>query len=166
MTKVKPLRVYVETSVWSHALANDTPAAMAQTWEFLESCRREEIAPHVSLVVFQEIEQARAIIRDTLLALVDELHPVVLPVNAEVERLAAAFMHAKIVPKSKGEDAMHVAVAMAHAIPVVASWNFKHLSNIRREDRFNEVALQSGMTNRVRIVSPTGVLHGDEESEN
>lgn len=47
---------------------------------------------------------------------------------------------------------------------VLELWNFRHLANVRRAERFNAVAILAGYHRPLRIVSPAEVLY-DEEDE-
>ena len=92
-------------------------------------------------------------------ALVREIRPAVLPVTPRALALAAAFVSTGAAPPSKPEDARHVAVAFAEAVPALVSWNFKHITNLRRADRFNAIAVIEGFAHTLRIASPSEVLY-------
>ncbi len=47
------LRIYVETSVWSFALADDAPDYRADTEEFFARCRRRVFDPFMSPLVLE-----------------------------------------------------------------------------------------------------------------
>ncbi len=62
------------------------------------------------------------------------------------------------------EDARHIAVATVNALPLVVSWNFKHLANIKREAGFNAVNLLQGYP-QIRILTPLQLLNEPDEAE-
>ena len=66
------------------------------------------------------------------------------------------------MPPSKPQDARHVAIAMVHSLDVLVSWNFRHIVNLRREERFNAVALLEGYHHHLSIVSPKELIYYDE----
>lgn len=146
--------VYIETSVWSHALADDAPIERDQTLDFLDRCRSGAYAPFVSRVVLDEIERASPEVATRLFALVSELRPRVIDVSETAERLAEQFVEAGVVPRGKPEDARHVAVAFVSGLDYLVSWNFRHIVSPRRADRFNAVAVLAGYGKALRIVSP------------
>ena len=156
------LRVYVETSVWSFAFADDAPDYRADTLLFFERCRRGELAPCISTVVLEELDRAPVDLRARLLHLVGEIGLVVVAMNPEAERLATAFLRERVVPAGKPEDARHVAAAFQADLDVLVSWNFRHIAGVRRADRFNAVAVLEGYYKLLRIVSPAEVLYDDE----
>ncbi len=155
---MKKIRVYVETSVWSFVFADDVPEYRADTIAFMDLCRRRVFEPYVSGVVLDEIQFAQLPLRDRLEELVRDVRPVVLP------WLPEAFVREKAVPPSKPQDARHVAIAMAHGLDVLVSWNFRHIVNLRREERFNAVGLLRGYHHQLRIVSPKELIYYDEVS--
>jgi hypothetical protein len=86
----------------------------------------------------------------------------ILDTSAEIENLASAYVAARVVSSGFADDALHVAMATVHGVRFVVSWNFKHLVNVQREDRFNAVNLLQGWP-PIRIVSPKEIIHADEE---
>lgn len=112
------LAVYVETSVWSFAFAEDAPDYRSDTLVFFERCRERRIDAFVSAVVLEEIGRADAPLRTKLMRLVGEIRPVVLPMTGDVQKLTAAFLRERAVPANKPEDARHVALAF------VGGWMF------------------------------------------
>jgi len=113
-----------------------------------------------SVVTEVEIQSAPANVRqllaDTLAA------PHILPLTAEAETLAQAYLAAKVVSANYADDARHVAIATVEQVGLIVSWNFKHLANYRRETGFNSVNLLQGYGS-VRILTPLELIYGDEE---
>ena len=54
-------------------------------------------------------------------------------------------------------DALHVALAVCHALDVVVSWNMKHLVNVRKVERINAVNLRYGLL-AIRIHTPEEIV--------
>lgn len=159
---MKKIQVYVETSVWSFALAEDVPESRADTEAFFDLCRNRLFEPCISSVVLAEIQFAQPPLRTRLEELVREIKPVVLPWLSEADDLSDAFVRERAVPPSKPEDARHVAIAVVHGLDVLVSWNFRHIVNLRREERFNAIALLAGYHHQLRIVSPKELIYYDE----
>lgn len=153
------MEVYVETTVWSFVFAEDSPDYRADTLRFFDRCRGGQIRPVISAIVLREIAKTPGARRDRLEAPIHELSPALVPVSDRALALADAFVNSGAVPPSKPDDARHVAAAFAEAIPVLVSWNFKHIANIRRADRFNAVAVIQGFSHTLRIASPAEVLY-------
>ena len=85
-----------------------------------------------------------------------------LALTPEADALASAYLTHKVVPAGYEDDAYHVAVCTVARIDFLVSWNFKHLTNARREAGFNAVNLLQGYPT-VRMVAPTFLIHGQEE---
>jgi len=156
------ISVYVETSVWSFAFAEDVPNYRQDTLAFFECCRRRVIEPVISPVVLAEIGKAPHPLGRRLADLLREIAPTVVGVSDEAERLAGAFLRESVVPRTKPEDARHVAVAFCEGLDVLVSWNFRHIASVRRADRFNAVAVLEGFYKPLRIVSPPEVTYDNE----
>lgn len=101
-------------------------------------------------------------LRTKLIDLVADVHPEIVEAGTRARNLASHFLRDGVVPKSKPFDALHVAVAFAERVAVLASWNFKHIANVRRSQRFNATALAFGINHRVEIVSLPELLHESE----
>jgi|CXWL01.1.fsa_nt_gi predicted nucleic acid-binding protein len=163
MTESK-LKIYLETTVWSFALADDAPDYRADTEDFLERCRQGDFLPFISSLVIEEIRQADALLSKALENLVAEIRPTLFPMSDRALRLADAFLAAGVVPPSKPADAGHVAAAFEMGLDALVSWNFRHIANIRRAERFNAVAVLQGYHHQLRIVSPGEVLYAQDDS--
>jgi predicted nucleic acid-binding protein len=153
---MKPLRVYLDTSVINFLFAEDAPDFRAVTVDFFKNRSKEHVL-FISRVVLAEIaNDPDEYHRSRLLGVLDEYAVSVLPTDREetVERLAKAYLTEGAIPISKPADAMHVAYATIHGMDVLLSWNFKHLVNIRREERILAVNLKNGYRLPLRIVSP------------
>jgi hypothetical protein len=87
-----------------------------------------------------------------------------LPLTAEADELAQAYLAQKVVPTDYEDDAYHVAICTVARIDCLVSWNFRHLANVRREAGFNAVNVLQGYP-PVRIVAPIFLIHGYEEKE-
>jgi hypothetical protein len=59
-----------------------------------------------------------------------------------------------------------VAAATVHRVDYIASWNFQHMVNVRREAAFNAVNLLQGYGS-IRILSPLELIYEylDEEEK-
>ena len=68
------------------------------------------------------------------------------------------------MPARFAADAQHVAVCVVARLDFLVSWNFRHLTNARREAGFNAVNILQGYR-PVRIVAPTFLIHGHENQE-
>jgi len=144
----KPLSLYLDSSTIGGYFDDAFKTATAQLWKRWEA---HEYVFHASVLVDFEITRAPRRVRDLF---AKTFSPgTLLPLTREADSLAQRYLAEKIVPAAFADDALHVAIAVTHAIPYIVSWNFKHLVNIRREAGFNAVNVLLGHP-LVRIVSP------------
>ena len=158
---MQKFHIYIETSVWSFVFAEDSPDYQADTLAFFELCKKRVFEPYISRAVLSEIERANRPLRKRLEELIRDIKPVLLATLPEEDSLSRAFLRENVVPVGKPEDARHVAIAIVHGMDVLVSWNFRHIVNIRREERFNAVAVLEGFHHPLRIVSPKELIYDD-----
>ncbi len=149
--------IYVETSVWSHAFAEDAPESRDATLTFFETARQGSYELFVSEIVFQEISRASDQLAIRLRKLVDDLAPVSLDFDEDMFRLSQEFLQHGAVPPSKVDDARHVAVAVANEMDILVSWNYRHLVNVRRRETFHQISVMNGYYKPLHIVTPPEV---------
>ena len=141
-----------------------TRRTIADTEEFLDRCRGRVFEPFISSLVLQEISRADALVRERLEKLVVDVRPTLFSLSDRALVLADAFHAAGVVPQSKPDDAGHVAAAFDRRLDVLVSWNFRHIANVRRAERFNAVAVLQGYHHEMRIVSPSEVLYAEDDA--
>jgi predicted nucleic acid-binding protein len=90
-------------------------------------------------------------IRDELLKLAGRLS--VFSWTDEMERLAVAYVGAGVFSPAMIQDARHVAACTVSRIPVLISWNFRHLVNRTRRIRVNLLNSREGY-GQVEIIAP------------
>jgi hypothetical protein len=77
----------------------------------------------------------------------------VLPVTSEAEDLADAYVDRGAIRAKFRADALHVALAVTEQIPLLASWNFKHLVRLQVRRQINLINAILGF-GQIDIVSP------------
>lgn len=156
---MQELRVYIETSVWSHVFHDDTPDFQRATIEFLKQAKERAIVPYISTVILDEVARASATRRDGILGEIAAVRPRLLRRSKEADALARRYVQAGVLPPADELDALHVAIATVHEMDVLASWNQRHLANIRRRDLFNSVNRVAGYRKMLEIANPLEVLY-------
>ena len=149
--------ISVETSVWSHAFADDAPESQDATLNFLAAAREGRYDLFVSEIVLEEISRAPEELAVRLRKLVQEFAPLPLEFEEDMFRLAEQFLEHGVVPPSKVDDARHVAVAVARELDILVSWNYRHLVNVRRREMFHQISVMSGYYKPLHIVTPPEV---------
>lgn len=142
---MKP-RVYVETSVVSYLTARparDIVVAGRQQstrdW-WATAPRRFELV--ISELVLEEAGVGDPEAANARLAALAPLG--VLDTSAEALKLTQRLLAAGAVPSRAAQDAAHVAIAAAHGVDFLATWNFRHIANAAARRRIEAVCRDSG----------------------
>jgi len=93
---LQKIRVYIETSVWSSAIAEDAPWSRAEAEAFFDLCRKRLYEPYISDAVLSEIQFARVPLRNRLEGLLRDVERVLLPWLAQADDLSDAFVRAEL----------------------------------------------------------------------
>jgi predicted nucleic acid-binding protein len=149
--------IYVETSVWSYAFADDAPESRVATLRFFDSARAGRLELFVSDVVLAEFARAAPTTGEQLHRLVREFEPEFLELTDEAEALSRKFIEMGAMPPAKVEDAQHVAIAVVNELDFLVSWNYRHLVNARRRDAFQHISAMSGYYKPLHIAAPPEV---------
>jgi predicted nucleic acid-binding protein len=150
---MKPRRIYIDTSVVGGCLDSKFEEASLQLFELF---RAGALVAVVSRLVLSEVRRAPSAVRG-MLAGIPSAHREDVRVTREVVGLAKRYIAARVLGRSMHADALHVAAATIHRVDVLASWDFKHIVNVRRIHGYNAVNLQEGRS-RVEIQSPAEVV--------
>ncbi len=94
------------------------------------------------------------------LALLDPIP--LLMMTDEAISLAGTLVAAGIVPQKAASDSLHIAVASAHRIDYLVTWNFKHIANPFLRDRLRAAVTDAGFEMPV-MCSPEELLQNDED---
>lgn len=151
--------LYLDTSVIGGYFDPEFMADTRALWRLWEAGRFQFVT---SQLVSQEIAAAPVRVRDLMRDTFDPAD--MLNRSAEAEELAQKYLRAKVVPLAFEDDARHVAICTLAGIEFLVSWNFKHLTNLRREAGFNAVNSLQGFPS-LRIVAPTFLIHGYEKEK-
>jgi hypothetical protein len=149
-------RIYTDTSVFGGC----------EDAEFREPSRRliagfvtGELILVISELALRELEAApRAVLR--AFEGVPEAHIELLPISAEAEELAEAYIQEGAIGAGMRADALHIALATVARADILVSWNFRHIVNLKRIHAFNAVNLKRGYP-LLEIRSPWEVFGDD-----
>ena len=137
--------VYVETSVISYLTAlpsRDLVLAAHQqvTREWWSGRDRFELL--VSDAVLAEITRGDDVAAARRLAVLEGIS--VLSATAPAQALARAFLQAAAMPSNAAIDAVHVAVAAAHGVDFLVTWNCAHIANAVVREKIEAVCRAAG----------------------
>jgi predicted nucleic acid-binding protein len=155
-----PLRLYIETSVWSYYFADDAPQAQDLTRTFFQRCQLNsaQVLLHVSDVVLQEIRATPPPKVNLLTELVSRFRPTILDIPDEVRELSAAYVDNHAIPPSREADAMHAAIATVHEMDALVSWNYRHMVSLPRRRMIVAVNTLVGYNRPIEIITPPEVF--------
>ncbi len=165
---MKKIRIYLDTSVINFLFADDVPEFRKITEDFFAYVKEgDRFDVYVSDVVINEINKTDNHLKKQKLLSVIELYQLTkLPDNKDIEISALAEIYLKkgVIPKSKIEDALHIAYAVVFGMDILLSWNFKHLANIKREKEVLLANMENGYNYPMRILTPMEVDYEDDSN--
>ena len=128
--KTQLLSVYVETSIVSYFSARDSSSLLGAAHQLVTRRwweRRNLYRCFVSDVV---IRKCRAGDPSAALRRLDAVREFAsLAINDKAIEIAETLLAQGIVPKKAAEDALHVAIATAHGVDFLLTWNCHHIAN-------------------------------------
>lgn len=127
---MKP-RLYLETTIPSYLVARPSrdlilAGQQEATREWWDE-KRADFTMFISGVVVREIRKGEAEMAALRMSKVSGL-PVLEPTDAS-EELATRLLASGIVPVKAADDATHIALAAAHGMDFLLTWNCKHINN-------------------------------------
>lgn len=154
-------KMFVETSVFNFAFADDSPEKHEDTLSLLEEIRQGKYAPYTSSYVLEELEAAPEPKRIKMLTMAAEYSMIVTPPTEEATQLADMYIQEGIIPRKHLLDALHIATATVYDLDFIVSYNFKHIVKRKTVTMTEAINLRAGYR-RIGIFSPTEVIeHAD-----
>lgn len=80
-----------------------------------------------------------------------------LPITKKVENLAKEYISNAVIPSSKINDALHLAITVSHKIDYLLTWNFKHLSRPYQKRKIFEFNQSRGLYTPI-IIEPAELI--------
>jgi len=159
--KHRPL-LYLETSIFGFYYDEESRNALRReaVRTLLRQVELDLLNATTSPLTSEELTATAEPARKKLLALLDGVASL-RPDEAEVKRLAQAYVQAGTVPQTETLGAEHVACATVGRADVIVSLNLKQLANVWAERRFNAVNLWEGYP-LVSIRTPETVLNYED----
>ena len=162
---IKP-RVYIESTVISYLVArpSNNPVLAArqeasrQLWE--DYADRFEFV--ISDIVQAEIRRGDATAAQKRLAAVSSL--IILESSPEVDMLLEKLLDSGAVPGNSLLDAEHIAIATAHGVEYLVSWNHKHIVNEYKREHINRICQEVGFQ-PITICTPIELMEDTQMKE-
>lgn len=157
------MKVYLDTSIPSFILKDEIPDKKQVTQELLAEIKLGKITAYVSAVVIRELKATKnEQKRKKLLKTLDSFPYHLIEIDERMERLAGEYVAAGIIPKKYQDDALHIAAAVVIGIPVIVSWNLRHMVNVFVKRKINSINIAEGYP-QVDLITPWEIVPPDED---
>ena len=156
----KKLKIYLDTSVINFLFADDAPDLKNITIDFFDNYL-EDYEVFISDIVINEIKKTNNESKKLLLIEVIDKYKIKIfaDIVEEIFILSEEYINRSIIPKSKIEDALHLAFATFYEFDVLLSWNFKHLANLKNQEQVFIVNLENGYKKQLIMTNPMEVIY-------
>jgi predicted nucleic acid-binding protein len=138
--------VYIETTIPSYLTAWRSPElVMAANQEATRSwwdTSRPKFDIFISALVLDEASSGDPAAAQRRMEIIREIPA--LDVSILAEELAARLLAASALPEMAKADALHIAIASAHGIDYLLTWNCKHIANATMRLKIESICRSSG----------------------
>jgi hypothetical protein len=138
--------VYVETTIVSYLTARPSRDLVQRAHQQLTRkwwrTRRVQFDLYVSLPVIQEAAGGDSLRAQKRLAALKAIP--ILDATPEAMRLATALVGAGAIPEQAAVDATHIAIATAHGVDYLLTWNCTHIANAAMRSSIERICRNAG----------------------
>ena len=157
---MKP-KLYLETTIPSFLTARPSRdvviAGQQQVTRDWWNDRRPRYELYVSALVLDEVSQGDSAMAEARAEVLKEYS--VLAYTAEAEQLTRALLASRLIPAKAAADAAHIAVASAHGMDFLLTWNCRHIANATIVEKLRAVCIREGYAAPV-ICTPHELMLG------
>ncbi len=82
-----------------------------------------------------------------------------LAITERAQTLATSFLGSGLLPAKAAADALHIAIAAAHGVDYLLTWNIRHLANAAMRRRIEEACRAAGFSAPV-LYTPEELMEG------
>lgn len=150
------MRIYIDTSVINGLYAQDAEIK-ADTKRFFEFVQKSGAVLYGADLIVEEINQTpEESKRYRLKEALAKYNVEFLQFDDEIKKVANIYIQERIIPVRYIADAVHIATASIHNIPVLVSWNFEHIVKLKTKVEINRINRERGYP-KIDISSPQEV---------
>jgi len=124
---MKQQRIYIDTSIVGGFFDKEFEKETRLLFKRLED---KEIVFVISNLLREELKDAPERVRNLLDNYSDDNFEIIL-LTDEAKELADKYIAENVVGKTSLDDCRHIALATITKVDVLASWNFKHIVNLK-----------------------------------
>lgn len=152
-------KVYLDTSAVSYLQQDDSVEKTNITRKFWEAAKAHKFFLYLSDVTLEELLRCPEPKRGALFDFLREVTytKIVSTECVGFEDIAKAISDIGVLPKRSVADISHIAAAIHARCDVIASWNFKHMSNRKTVNGVRTVALQNNCGS-IDIMTPEQIM--------
>jgi len=133
-------KIYIDTSIVGGFFDK---IFAAETKALFERLKNKEVVFVLSDVLKKELLKAPSAVKNLLQQYEEDCFEHV-ELTPEAEVLANCYINEKVVGPTSIDDCQHIAIATINKVDVLASWNFKHIVNLKRIRGYNGVNMKMG----------------------
>ena len=150
---MKPLRIYIDTSVIGGYFDEEFEK---ETKLLFDKFIRGEYRLVVSDLTKRELlgapDRVKTLLKDLCIGDIEEVI-----ITNDIIELASEYLTEKVVGQTSMDDCIHIATATTCRVDILASWNFRHIVNIRRIRGYNSINILKGYQ-ILEIRSPKDII--------
>jgi predicted nucleic acid-binding protein len=158
---LKPLKIYLETTVFNFYFAEDAPDKRQDTAQLFNEINEGKYIPYTSDYVLQELLKAEEPKKTEMVNLIEKYKVKFLEPDKNAEILADKYVSEDIIPEKFRVDGIHIAMATINDLDIIVSYNFRHIVKLRTIIGTESINLREGYK-RIGIFSPTEVIENEE----
>ena len=159
---MKKLKIYLDSSIFSHLSAQDTPEKMADTLMLWEDLLKDKYEIVISDAVVKEIDECEEPKRSFMFAQIEKIPVKLVYIDQAGEELAQEFINLGILKKKNLTDCKHISVALLTKCDIIVSWNFKHIVNDKTIEGVKTIEKIKGF-NGIKIYCPSILIGGEND---
>ena len=161
--KIRP-RIYLDTSVISHLMADDAPEKRDDTHKLWEQLKQGDFEVVLSPVVFIEIAKCEDALAQALNAYLGMISTVFVEETPAMLALANEYLKTGVLKQKSINDCRHIAIASVSGCKYILSWYMKHFVKRKTIEMVQSVNQRLGISQPL-ILTPSVFIEGDEPND-
>lgn len=157
----RKIKLYLDTSVVSHLCQEDAPEKMKDTLKLWDAIKIGAYDVYLSQTTIDEIAECKQPKLNIMLGFLAEINYHKIDESSDILMLANKIIDTGILKKKNIDDCMHIASATVAECDIIASWNFKHLVNVKTINGVRGINILNGYKS-IDIYSPSMLIEMED----